>query len=729
MVRRKSSIARPRRPAENATLRRFALKSHGRLEFENPRKSVRASDEADEIPPYSSSSSNMNVGSVGGSDIAHLSYKELQALALRYRVPGNIKKKALIKVLQAARSGNDAEFCRLLQELRKNRKRKARKSKDSKLGVTSTPLHSPDYIMVDDDYYCQQQQRQSQQQLPYQWCFPFLQIGAEEEIPTKEDDTKIPHYEEFKQLLLKRIQREFQACDNNNNQVEDLSIVNLRTASISPNLQTIPLVEPSYPKANLINDTDPLAISSNDRSSHQALKESEGGSQGSFLLKRMLQAPVGANLGEIASSIFWATNLLDNSDTLTAESESNDTEDQLNTNTNEYYNLLKNSNGEFLLNEANLMPQQSSSALAGDNQYRFPSDMNNRPNPYQNWTVTSVMEVPESDLQSSNVFHAIYYNNTDPTAAAANADNNLAYQYRTDTACNGGQNFFNFDTQDTNYHLTGTDMMTNDPSNIYYLQNFSTRNGEMSTGYFRNVDTFEQQSNMQQNVYANDQQYQYLYPRFTQETNNLLNERLEQPQSNLMAQKIIENNINNINQETGMGNLQRPANGTVEPFWPKWTPESNNNLENILNYHVPKQVDYSKLSQTSCVYCYVAPIVSQRSNLAVNGCSIERRYTAEQRQHSFSPYWMLYNDTSQGMRMTNVRGNPLEQSTSTRATILANNDYMQETAHNAPINDVWMNEYDPSSIADGMNIQVSDPLFFNITDRIDIPNAPGIAKT
>jgi len=50
------------------------------------RKSDRASDEADEIPPYSSSSS-MNVG----NDIAQLSYKELQALALRYRVPGNIK--------------------------------------------------------------------------------------------------------------------------------------------------------------------------------------------------------------------------------------------------------------------------------------------------------------------------------------------------------------------------------------------------------------------------------------------------------------------------------------------------------------------------------------------------------------------------------------------------------------------------------------------------------------
>lgn len=373
---------------------------------------------------------------------------------------------------------------------------------------------------------------------------------------SREDDSKIPHYEEFKQFLLKRIQREFQACNNNNNkQVEDLNIVNLRTASMSPNLQTIPLIEPSYPKANLINNANPLVISPNDRSNCQMLKEPEGSAQGSFLLKRMLQAPVGANLGEIASSLFWASNLLDNSDTLTAESDNNENEDQLNTNTDEYYNLLKNSRGEFLLNEANLMPQVSG-ALADNDQYRFPDEIDNRPSSYQNWTITSVMEVPDSELQSSKMYHTIYYNDTDPTVNATNAENNLAYP--TDIACNSGQNFFNFDAQDINYAID-TDMTTNDPSDIYYLHNFSKHSGE-STGYFRNVDTFEQ-NNVQQNVYANDQQYQYFYPRggftpFTQETSNLFNERLVQSQSDFVTDKIIENNIN---QETE--NLQSPANG------------------------------------------------------------------------------------------------------------------------------------------------------------------------
>lgn len=174
----------------------------------------------------------------------------------------------------------------------------------------------------------------------------------------------------------------------------------------------------------------------------------------------------------------------------------------------------------------------------------------------------------------------------------------------------------------------------------------------------------------------------------------------------------------------------------MEPFWPKWTAQAGNNLENILNYHISKQVDYSKLSQTSCVYCYVAPIVSQRSSLTNNGCSSERKYTAEQRQHSFSPYWMLYNDASQGMRMTNTLGNLLEQPTTmtTHTINILGNDELKETINDtpeAPINDVWMNQYEPVSIGDDMNVQVSDSLFCNITtDHIDdIPDTPDMAKT
>jgi len=79
--------------------------------------------------------------------------------------------------------------------------------------------------------------------------------------------------------------------------------------------------------------------------------------------------------------------------------------------------------------------------------------------------------------------------------------------------------------------------------------------------------------------------------------------------------------------------------------------------------------------------------------------------------------------------MTNVLSNPLEQPMSTHATIITNNDDLREITNNAPINDVWMNQYEPPSIVDDMNIQVSDSLFYSV-DRIDdVPDAPDIAKT
>ncbi|XP_020281811.1 uncharacterized protein LOC109853790 isoform X3 [Pseudomyrmex gracilis] len=643
-------------------------------------------------------------------------------------VPISLNKKVLVKVLQAARSGNETEFSRLLQELRKNRKRKTRKSKDSKLGMTSTPLHSPDYIMTDDDYYCQQQQSQSQQQQPpYQWCLPFFQIGAEEEIASKDDDARFPQYEEFKQFLLKRFQREFQSCDSNNNQMQDMGIMDLRTTPMAPNLQTMPFNEPSYHRANAIDDVDPLAIASTDRSSYHM---SEGSSQGSFLLKRMLQAPVGANLGEIASSLFWASNLLDNSDTLTAESDSNVNEDReldedlaleeqlTEANATEYY-LVKNTKDEYLMSDTNLMSQQVPNVLASDDQYRFSANVNNRQqNSHQNWTVTNVMEMPNSETQTSRMFHTIYHNNTDTVTTTVNG--NLPYQYQTDTVYNGSQNFFNYGTHDTGY-MTGGDMMaTNDSSDAYYLQNY----GGIGASYYCNVDTYGQ-NNAQQDVYVNDSQY--LYPRFNQETNNPLsdqlnyslnnplNERLEQQQNNVVVG--IENDVS---QETNAGDLYRQANETMEPFWPKWTTQTSNNLENILNYQSVRQQPnyYSKLNQTSCVYCYVAPIVTQRSANVANGCSMKQRYIAEQRQHSFSSYWMLYDDTSQGMRMMNTSDYLLDQSTTMMTRSTTGNNNPKETTNDnprVPINDVWINQYNEPTSGDDMNVQASDLLFRNVT--------------
>lgn len=341
--------------------------------------------------------------------------------------------------------------------------------------------------------------------------------------------------------------------------------MDLRTAAISPNnVQSIPLDVPSCPKASLI-DADPLAIPTIDR--YQVLKEPEGSSQGSFLLKRMLQAPVGANLGEIASSLFWASNLLDNSDTLTAESDNENEEDQLETavNTTQYYNLLKDAKNEFYQSEASLrsmetpMPQTSA-----EDHYRYPGNMENRPN-YQNWTVTSVMELPESDLQSSKVFHAVYYNNTDPTIASNvannnNNNNNPSYQYQinAEAAYNGNQNFL---SSDVNYAIGADAMAVNDSSDIYHSQNVAKNSEELDTTYYRGIDSLVQNA-PQQSVYPENDQafsnsirsifdttlspYQYLYPRFNQEIDNTLYERLENPQVDANAMTGIESGVNQV---------------------------------------------------------------------------------------------------------------------------------------------------------------------------------------
>lgn len=77
--------------------------------------------------------------------------------------------------------------------------------------------------------------------------------------------------------------------------------------------------------------------------------------------------------------------------------------------------------------------------------------------------------------------------------------------------------------------------------------------------------------------------------------------------------------------------------------------------------------------------------------------------------------------------MTNMPSDPMMPT-----HIISNNDNLKDIdTPVAPINDVWMNQYEPASIADEMNVHVSDPLFCNVTvDRIDdIPDTPDIVKT
>lgn len=96
--------------------------------------------------------------------------------------------------------------------------------------------------------------------------------------------------------------------------------------------------------------------------------------------------------------------------------------------------------------------------------------------------------------------------------------------------------------------------------------------------------------------------------------------------------------------------------GILDPFWPRKFSKIPVDpiLENTLNFINNKRMELSKRDQTSCVYCYIAPIVSHTSISSHVTCSQKARFVAEYRQHSFSPYWLLYNDSSCGMRMANL---------------------------------------------------------------------------
>ncbi|XP_031843051.2 uncharacterized protein LOC116431562 [Nomia melanderi] len=708
---------------------------------------------------------------MNGNDISRLSYKELQALALRYRVPGNIKKKLLVKVLQAAKGGNENEVDRLLQDLKQNRKRKVRKVKSGTLlGLTSTPLNSPDYVMADDYYF-------PQQQPPYQW------VGAEEEIVSRDDDNRIPHYEEFKQFLLKRIQREFQTYDMNNNQIQDATIVDLRTATGSSDIDKDPLDTINCTTSNIIavNNAESFVYQPNDHVEYQTLEDANNNMQGSILLKKMLQAPVGANLGEIASPVisgyrtldhYQPNSLLDNSDTLTAESDNQDNEENLEGNT-ECYGLLSSIKGEYLLSEPTFVKnveeigQQISNVLTNENvnQYKYSTMNMDIHQDYDNWAITNVMDGTETNCEapvvpSPKIFQPIYYDNMGPdTLNKPINDESLTCQYNMTEnvhTYSSNQNLLNLNpTGESQYYETNIiPNVQSDPSNTYYLQNLIKYSTETTGDYLQHTHSYTN-ANVTQDTYTStasqmfsnnthcntDLPYEYASS-YNNQGSIPLSTNMEQQTQNCNSSVQSESNINkNIS-----GTLDKvQTSGLLDSFWPtKYSKiPANPILENILNLINTKRVDLSKLDQTSCVYCYIAPIVTHTPVSSNVTCSQKEKFVAEYRQHSFTPHWLLYNDTSCGMRMANLQSKleviPPEEARVLRAsTPISNSDLRESVVENEDsLTKVWIQDhatYEPTREEDtnsceDLNIEVTDCLFSVINTEPLISQADDVSKS
>ncbi|OXU30706.1 hypothetical protein TSAR_012774 [Trichomalopsis sarcophagae] len=257
-------------------------------------------------------------------DLSILSYKELQALAVKHRVPGNIKKQYLLEILHAINKRDSTEVSRLLSDLKKNRKKRTKrlkmmKTEDDRSLQMNLQNNSPNLPLLQDHYLFPGQQ---QQQYQFQWL-NAPQIGAEEEIGTsKFDDSRCAlSYNDFQQLVLYTSQNVYGNCDTNNNSTLLDEIMDLRT------------------EATVSNYRSNLDVTHYSNSGQQSIIQQPANDNASkkmsLLLKKMLQAPAGANLGEIASPVStWNLDTYhvreqspDNSETMTAKSDINENDE------------------------------------------------------------------------------------------------------------------------------------------------------------------------------------------------------------------------------------------------------------------------------------------------------------------------------------------------------------------------------------------------------------------
>ncbi|XP_046749324.1 myb-like protein AA isoform X2 [Diprion similis] len=680
-------------------------------------------------------------------------------------------KQLLIEVLHAARCGNEQEVDKLLADMRQTRKKRIRKGKPMKLSLSSTPIHSPVYDMA-DDYYA------AQHRLPYQW------VGAEEEISNRQDESnRVPQYEEFRQFLLRRIQRDYQTYntnndDNNNNNNNNLNMndrlnsVNHsglivtrnevdQTTSIAP-LNSLETVQPYSEQVHLQNGAF----------DYQILDDPTGNGNTSILLRRMLQAPVGADLGEIASPEaqpqgsscrVWGgaeynqgqANLLDNSDTLSANSDMNGNEEINNWPIgSEYYKFVNSVRDQLILNPGNVTAgrafddqtvlggQFSGSVLnPGESpgvQYQllYANQLTDvQPNCPQPWEmVRAAAPFDVDDLNDDKVRN--YAAKTLPTAGSSYYDvanvvdyassrpleydqdplqqdfpteegaatlypgsqngtvdhcgNNVLDPSRSErkfyrdmsngseiyspqhpakqineTACN--YSFVKPLSYSGNYNASSDIQQQATAGFPPLMQNLSFTSTSTST--YKQIDNFSQLQTTQSEAFnrsGNFGYYTYNGLRKVDDHPTIDGQQLcieaggmpiTVPKSELAEGGTRARSQNKtVLMGSASTTLESDVTTSLEPFWPQRPATSKmtgNYLENMLNLNTYGYIDYSRIDQTSCIYCYAAPIVTQRlSSSSLPACSQKRRFIAEYRQHTFSPYWLLYDDTRTGMQMS-----------------------------------------------------------------------------
>lgn len=599
-------------------------------------------------------------------DFSKLSYKELQALAAANKIPGNIKKELLVDFLEALKCGNEVQVNRMLIELKENRKRKVRKRKLERLekmtAVTSTPMHSPNYSSIDDRFY-------SPQHLPpYRWPAP------EDEMMKRED----PHYEMFRQYLIQRIQKNYQNFDTNNNDAEmDTSVLNLKAGAMEFSTQSNVFKNPTETKTFLpspIIETPVATVVGESHSSRNIINDTYK----PMILQKMLQAPLGTNLGAMArleANRMWPVehyrSLRDiddnNSDTITADSESGDEE----WNERECYNIFdqrrqqQQQQQQVFTEQNNQIPQINLDQMMmnylqnnGQNGYQIPNQSNfalanNVQENCQAWIDNSLDyrgPIDYTDTADASRIYPSSYSVDDQVNYPPFQSNDVSV---TNFANNSSieNNSLQMQNMHSYYQIPASHMQQFRPE-FYDHNNHSSPicgnnpsfNGNVSHS-FNSIPTqqepygiYSQESSTSVPPYSGGENFPY----------SIYQNQCNNQSTSTFTQANKEHNI----QMKADVNSQKERTNTTDAYWPKWSENnaSDLRLENILNLSMGGPTDYTKLNQTSSVYCFAPPLSCPLSGLSSSQHVERAEFMTAGRFHTFIPNSLVYSDSTTGYR-------------------------------------------------------------------------------
>ncbi|XP_014230929.1 uncharacterized protein LOC106655194 [Trichogramma pretiosum] len=624
--------------------------------------------------------------SATGEDLAVLSYKELQALAAKYRVPGNIKKQSLLQVLYAAKAGNLLEVSKLLSDLKKNRKKRIKKLKlqsEGEVQSNSTLQDSPELI-VQQDPFLFSMQPQHQQQYPFQW------VGAEEEVNTnKYDPLKCNlSYNDIKQLILSS------SKDRNNNGSLLDEIIDLRTEA-----------------PTITNHTNTLVTQSEDSSARMSL-----------LLKKMLQAPVGANLGEIASPVSnWPLDTYqireqpspDNSETMTAKSDINENDeiwqdnvtsvtgalpcvfstDQSynNNNINDNYN---NNNGVLYKREHclsfykspldNIVESNSICYNSQSYQFEFAPQPDSQEH-CRNWLASNSLEIPEPPDYGSRLMasapETFQYPSpettadvldTSPTSGASNVN---IMQSSGGSYCLNDQPYLSSATllDPTNSIVPEIHF---DPLRYYQTPPSSSIQPAETQDYYRDLGPFSTNNGENQQRQCSTNTENFMPPIYGVDLESAPYDSAYYQDPNTSVNLDVTDPLHQVQESSGLDVYMPPptsviqnevpppppySSAVLDPYWPQWSAASQTitaartggkTLENTLNLCSSNYIDYSKVNETSCVSVFSttrAPVMTfRRGESSVPATQEPISGPGEQRQHNFVSNWLLYDNDANG---------------------------------------------------------------------------------